>query len=144
MLLSIDGTFLVQILNFVAFWVLLNFLFIAPTRKVIEERQRLIATQHREGEELRAQGAALLAQAAAVLDEARRRTDEVMREAAARASAETSAIEKHAAEEAAAAVSLAHASVASERAQASTKQAGFVSELARSMSQRALGIEGGS
>lgn len=142
MLLSIDGTLLVQILNFVAFWVLLNFFFIAPTRKAIEERQRLVATQHREGDELRAQAAALRAQAAAILDEARRRTDEIMREAAARAAAETSAIEKRAAEEAAATVALAHASVASERAQASAKQAAFVSELARSMSQRALGIEG--
>jgi F-type H+-transporting ATPase subunit b len=142
MLLSIDGTFLAQILNFVAFWVLLNFLFIAPTRKVIEERQRLIATQHREADEFRAQSAALHAQAAALLDEARRRTDEVMREAAARASAETSAIEKGAAGEASAVVALAHATVASERAQASAKQAGFVSELARSMSQRALGLDG--
>ena len=41
MLLSIDGTLLVQILNFVVFWVLLNFLFIAPTRRVIEERQHV-------------------------------------------------------------------------------------------------------
>ena len=142
MLLSIDGTFLIQILNFAAFWILLNFLFIAPTRRAIEGRQRFLATQHREGEELRAQGAVLLAQAAGLLDEARRRTDEVMREAAARASADTSAIEKHAANEAAEAVARAHAIVASERAQASAKQAGFVTELARSMSQRALGIEG--
>jgi F0F1-type ATP synthase membrane subunit b/b' len=142
MLLSIDGTFLIQILNFAAFWILLNFLFIAPTRRAIEERQRLLAAQHREADELRAQSAAIRSQAAAILDEARRRTDELMREAAARASAETSAIEKSAAEEAGAIVALAHASVASERAQASAKQAAFVSELARSMSQRALGLEG--
>jgi len=142
MLLSIDGTFLIQILNFAAFWILLNFLFIAPTRRAIEERQRRLAAQHREAEELRAQGAALRAQAAAVLDEARRRTDELMREAAARASAESNEIEKRAAGEAAATVALAHASVASERAQASEKQAAFVSELARTMSDRALGLEG--
>src|SRR5689334_16020715 len=125
MLLSIDGTFLIQILNFAAFWILLNVLFIAPTRRAIEERQRLLAQQHREAEEFRAKGAALDAQAAALLDEARRKTDEVIRAAAAQASSETSAIEKKAAEEAAAAVALAHANVASERAQASAKQAGF-------------------
>jgi len=142
MLLSIDGTFLVQILNFVAFWLLLNVLFIAPTRKVLEERQRLIATQHREGDALRAQAAELRAQAAALLDDARRKTDEVIRTAAAQASAETSTIEKKAAEEAAATVALAHANVASERAQASAKQSGFVTELARSMSDRALGVGG--
>ena len=142
MLLSIDGTFLVQILNFVAFWLLLNYFFIAPTRKVIEERQRLVATRLREAEEFRAQGAAVRAQAAAILDEARRHTDEIMRDAAARASGESGAIGRRAAEEAAATVALAHASVASERAQASEKQAGFIAELARTMSDRALGLEG--
>jgi F-type H+-transporting ATPase subunit b len=141
MLLSIDGTFLAQILNFIAFWMLLNFLFIAPTRRAIEERQRLIATQHREAEEFRSQAALALARAAATLDEARKRTDEIMRDAAARASADSSAIEKRAAEEAAATVALAHANVSSERVQASAKQAGFIAELARSMSRRALGIE---
>src|ERR1700730_2838567 len=86
MLLSIDGTLLVQILNFVVFCVLLNFLFIAPTRRVIEERQRVIATQHREAEDLRKQAAALQEQADAIIDDARRRTAETMREAAVRAS----------------------------------------------------------
>lgn len=142
MLLSLDGTFLVQMLNFVVFWVLLNYLFIAPTRRVIEERQRFIADRRKQGEELRAAAASLKAQAAASVDEARRRTAEIMREAAASATAETSAIEKRAAEEASATVALAHATVAAERAQANTKQDAFVKELARSMSQRALDLNG--
>ena len=142
MLLSIDGTFLAQILNFVAFWVLLNFLFIAPTRRAIEERQRFIATRHGEGDAMRAQAAQLRSQAAAIIDEARRRTDEIMREAASQAAAEANAIEKRAAEETAATIALAHANVEAERAAASAKQAAFVSELARAMSQRALDLDG--
>jgi F-type H+-transporting ATPase subunit b len=142
MLLSIDGTLLVQILNFVVFWVLLNYVFIAPTRKAIEERQRIIATQHREADDLRKQAAALQAQAAAIIDDARRRTAETMREAAARASVEVAEIERRAYEEAAATIARAQATVASELAQATAKQTPFVAELANSMVKRALDLEG--
>src|SRR5580704_16764864 len=116
MLLSIDGTFLAQMLNFVLFWVLLNFVFIAPTRRAIEERMSLIAGQHKEAQALRARAAALKAEADAAIDAARLRTEEIMREAAARAALETRDIERKAAEEAAASVAFAHATVASERA----------------------------
>ena len=142
MLLSIDGTFLIQILNFVVFWVLLNYLFIAPTRRAIEERQRYVSGQHKQGVELRARAAELRAQAAAIIDEARRRTGEIVREAAASAAAETNAIEKRSAEEAAARIALAHATVASEHSQASAKQSAFVTELAHTMSRRALDLNG--
>jgi F-type H+-transporting ATPase subunit b len=137
MLLSIDGTFLVQILNFILFWVLLNYLFIAPTRRAIEERQRYVTNLYREGDELSAQAAALTAQAEGILNAARRRTEDAMRGASARASDETHTIERRAAEEAAATVALAHATVASERAAAQAKQQDFINELARTMVTRA-------
>jgi len=142
MLLTPDGTLLVQMLNFVVFWILLNWLFIAPTRRAIEERQRLLAGQFEDADRLRAQAADLEAQAAATLDEARRRTDEIMRAAAAQASGHAHEIERRAAEEAAATVALAHANVAAERAAAVEKQGPFITELAQAMSQRALGLEG--
>jgi F-type H+-transporting ATPase subunit b len=142
MLLSIDGTLLVQILNFVVFWVLLNFVFIAPTRKAIEERQRIIATQHREAEDLRKRAAAVRAQADAIIDDARRRTAETMREAAARASVEVAEIERQAYEGAAATIARAQATVASELKQATAKQTPFVAELANAMVKRALDLEG--
>jgi F-type H+-transporting ATPase subunit b len=141
MLLSIDGTFLAQILNFVLFWVLLNVLFIAPTRRAIEKRQQQIAEQHRLAAEARAEASALQAEAAAILDEARRRTHEVVRDAAARATAEGTDLERRALEEAAATVASAHTKVAGERAEASAKQGRFIDELARSMALRALGAE---
>ncbi len=141
MLLSLDGTFLVQILNFIIFWILLNYLFIAPTRRAIEERQRYVSNLYREGDELAAQTAAFQKEATAILNAARRRTEEAMRAAAASASDETHSIERKAAEEAAATVQLAQATVASERAVALEKQQAFVNELARTMVERASGFE---
>ncbi len=139
MLLTIDGTFLVQILNFIVFWVLLNYLFIAPTRHAIEERQRYVAGLYKEGDELAAQAAKLQAQADGILGEARRRTEEALRVAGGQASDAAHVIERKAAEEAAASVALAHATVADERARAKEKQQAFVTELARSMVERATG-----
>lgn len=141
MLLSLDGTFLIQILNFIVFWVLLNFVFIAPTRRAIEERQRRIAATYREAEEYAARARTIEAQAEEMLDQARRAVDEAMREGAARASDEAHAIEREASEEAAAIIALAQATVASERAQSAEKQALFVEELARSMAHRAISPE---
>ena|ERR1700688_4683112 len=140
MLLTIDGTFLVQMLNFIVFGVLLNIVFIAPTRRAIEARMRVIAEQQREARAFRDQADALKAEADAVIDAARRRTDEVMREAATRAAAEVHEIERKASEEAAAHVALAHASVASERARATEKQGPLVEDLARAMVTRAVDL----
>jgi F-type H+-transporting ATPase subunit b len=141
MLLSFDGTLVVQILNFVLFWLLLNWVFIAPTRRAIEERQRYVAGQYRDADALAAEAKALQAQADGILDEARRSTEETMRAAASRASDETHEIERKAAEEAAATIALADATVASERAAAVEKQGPFVEELARTMAARALGAD---
>jgi F-type H+-transporting ATPase subunit b len=138
MLLSLDGTFLVQILNFVVFWILLRYLFILPTRRAIEERQRLIATMLREADEFAARAAALQAQADGLLDDARRQSAEILRTAAAQASAEASQFERKAIDEAAASVQLAHATIGAERRQAEDRQAPFVEELARAMMQRAV------
>lgn len=142
MLLSIDGTFLIQILNFVVFWVLLNWLFIAPTRRAIEERQRIIARQYAEADAFRREANAIQAEADAALGAARRRTDEALRDAAARAAAQAHEIERGASAEAAATVQLAHATVASERADALKRQQPLVSELAAAMVQRATRAQG--
>ncbi len=141
MLLTIDGTFLAQILNFILFWVLLNYLFIAPTRRAIEERSAYVAGLYKEGDAFEAEAASLQAQADAILHEARRQTDESMRAAAASAADEVHTIERKAADEAAATVQLAHATVASERRQALEKQQAFVTELAHSMVARATDAE---
>ena len=142
MLLSIDGTFLIQMLNFVVFWLLLNWLFIAPTRRAIEERMRFIAKLHADADDARARAKAAATEGAALLDDARKRTDELMRDGAARASASAKEIERRAIEEAAATVAIAQAKVAAERAEAVAKQGVFVGDLAHSMVRRALDAEG--
>jgi F-type H+-transporting ATPase subunit b len=141
MLLTIDGTFLAQILNFILFWVLLNYLFIRPTQRAIEKRRGYVQGLYHEGDDFAAKAASLQAQADVILHEARRQTDEAMRAAAASASDEVHAIERKASDEAAATVQLAHATVASERRQALEKQQAFVTELAHSMVARATGAE---
>lgn len=142
MLLTIDGTFLVQMLNFIVFGILLNIVFIAPTRRAIEVRMRIIADQQRDARAFREHADALKAEADAVIDAARRRTDEIIREAAARAAADAHTIERKASDEAAAHVALAHASVASERARATEKQGALVEDLARAMVLRAVDPDG--
>ncbi|MBC5805264.1 MAG: hypothetical protein DLM53_02355 [Candidatus Eremiobacter antarcticus] len=141
MLLSIDGTFLIQIANFILFWVLLNYLFVAPTRRAIEARQRYVSGLYSEAADFAAQAAALRAQAEDILNVARRETQERMRAAAAQASEEAHGIEQQALNEAAATVQLAHGTVAAERAEALAKQQRFVVELARSMVERATAVE---
>jgi F-type H+-transporting ATPase subunit b len=141
MLLSIDGTFLVQILNLIVFWVLLNYVFIAPTRRAIEARMRYIEDLQTQSDEAVAKARELDAEAEAILAEARRAVDEAMRGAASQASDEAHAIERRAAEEATAAIALAHATVAGEREQAVAKQGPFIADLARTMAERALGEE---
>ena len=142
MLLSIDGTFIVQMLNFVVFGVLLNIVFIAPTRRAIEERMRVIAEQQREARAFREQAAAVKVESDAVIDSGRRRTDEIMREAAARAAAEAHEIERKASDQAAASVAVAHASVALERARATAKQGPLVEDLARAMVSLVVDLDG--
>jgi len=141
MLLTIDGTFFVQILNFILFWVLLNYFFIAPTRRAIEQRQKYVADLYHKGDEMQTKAAALRAQADAILAEARRKTEEAIRAAAAEASDEVHLIERKAADEASASIALAHANVAAERQQAVEKQQAFVTDLAHTMVERATGFE---
>src|SRR5579863_4654535 len=142
MLLSIDGTFLIQILNFVVFWMLLNWLFIAPTRRAIEARQRIIAQQYAEAEAFRKQAEALQAEADGILDAARRSTAESLRDASGRAAADAHEIERRAAADATATVQLAHATVGAERADAVRRQQPLVNDLAQAMVQRAIDLEG--
>ena len=140
MLLNLDGTFLIQMINFVIFWMLLNWLFIAPTRRAIDARLRYIATQYSEADELASVADTLQAQTEAALDEGRRQTGAIMRETAAEADRIVRSIENAGMEEANAAVQLARATVAAEEGRAVETQGPFVEELARTMVERATAI----
>jgi len=141
MLLSLDGTFVLQIINFVIFWALLNYLFIAPTRRAIEERQRFIQGRYAEAQELDEAAAKLRQQAEDILGQARRQTHEIMRAATSDAEAAARDVDARALEEANALIQLAQATVANERMKAIESQGPFVEELARTMVARATALE---
>jgi F0F1-type ATP synthase membrane subunit b/b' len=137
MLLSLDGTFLVQMANFVVFWILLNVLFIGPTRRVIQARQEKIAALNRETHALTEAAAAEDRRAQSVLDDASRRSREIIRLGQEESAGQALEIERRSLEEAAATVQVAHATVAAERRAALEKQQPFIAELARAMLVRA-------
>ncbi|MBC5825696.1 MAG: ATP synthase F0 subunit B [Candidatus Eremiobacteraeota bacterium] len=139
MLILPDGTLFVQILNFVVFWMLLNFFFIRPTQRKIDERLRHVARQYEEADASAAQSAAIMEQASGIVRDAARRAEALMREAAGRAAKETSAIEKDAVAQAATATENARATVAAERDRAQAAALPLIGELAREMVTKAMG-----
>ena len=142
MLLAIDGTFLVQMVNFIIFWALLNFLFISPVRRSIAARQAYVAAQIADAAKFDEQARALRAQAEETLAHSRKRVEGLLRTAEAEADSEVSAIEKSTAERIDEIVRSAHSAVGEERTRAVARQGAFVDELARSMVDRALGLVG--
>jgi F-type H+-transporting ATPase subunit b len=138
MLLQLDGTFVVQIINFVLFWVLLNYLYIIPTRRAMEARRDYIAGLAADAERFEDEAGALIAQANAKLDQARRTADGIMRAAAADAASQVGAIETKTAERVNEIVMQARSTVEAERTKALAESTAFVRELAAQMAERAI------
>jgi F-type H+-transporting ATPase subunit b len=141
MLLSLDGTLIVQLVNFIVFLIILNAIFLRPVGDAIAKRRAYIDgvaadIQTFEGE-LRALGAA----ADDARAQARRAADAVMAEARSRAqSAAADIVADHQAQ-ADAIVAEADATVALEIAQARATEREVVETLAQTMLDRAVGSE---
>lgn len=75
MLLSLDGTLIVQVINFGIFYLILNAFFVAPTRKSRTERYERIRSIEEETETLVKEARELRAQTAAFLAAAYREAD---------------------------------------------------------------------
>ncbi|HVA37182.1 MAG TPA: hypothetical protein VNJ51_06185 [Candidatus Dormibacteraeota bacterium] len=75
MLLSLNGTLIVQVINFGIFFLILNAVFVAPTRKSRMERYERIRMIEEEAEVLRAETRELRAQTAAFLAATYREAD---------------------------------------------------------------------
>ncbi|MDQ2818029.1 MAG: hypothetical protein M3T49_07480, partial [Candidatus Eremiobacteraeota bacterium] len=101
MLIIPDATLLIQILNFVVFWMLLNLLFIRPTQRAIDQRLRYVAGLYAQADAHAAEAAGISGQAREVLSEAASRAQLVLKEATARAAKETADVEAQSAAEAA-------------------------------------------
>ncbi len=139
MLLSLDGTLVVQLVNFLVFLVVLNLIFLKPVGAAIAKRRAYINAVARDIEQFAADVQSLQKQAEERRAAARRQAETVV--ATARAAAQTQAAELTAtyAARATAIVDQAHAQVESEMAQARTNEARIVDALADDLLARALG-----
>lgn len=141
MLLSLDGTLWVQLVNFIVFLLILNVIFLRPVGAAIAKRRAYINGVARDIEQAEAELKSLQTQADDRRAAARRDADAAI--AAARSKAQAEAAEQTAeyVERATAIVDEAHATVAREMEAARSNEAALVDSLARTMLDRALGPE---
>ncbi|MGD0967883.1 MAG: hypothetical protein ABR949_06310 [Candidatus Aquilonibacter sp.] len=86
MFLTLDGTLLVQLLNFAIFFALLSVVFLRPVSKAIRERREFINSLTTDYDKYQAQGKALREQAESIRAAARRDAEAIMTKARAEAS----------------------------------------------------------
>ncbi|TAM61302.1 hypothetical protein EPN52_02930 [bacterium] len=139
MLLSLDGTLVVQVINFGIFYLILNALFVAPTRKSRMERYERIRKIEGETETLVKQARELRAQTAAYLAAAYREADARISRADAEAGRQAGEIVAAAHAQAKAKAEEARRIVEGEIAALRTARGRGVEELAAAMLGKALG-----
>ena len=141
MLLSLDGTLVVQVVNFVVFLLILNAIFLRPVGRAIAQRRAHINAIAADIERFENEIKVLRAQAGERRAAARREADAIV--ATRRASAQNEAAQSLAevAEQAAAIAQQAQATVGLEIAQVREREAAIVEGLARTMLERAVGLE---
>jgi F-type H+-transporting ATPase subunit b len=141
MLLSLDGTLVVQLVNFVIFLVILNAIFLKPVGSAIAARRAYIDSVGTDIAQFEADLKALRAQADDKRSAARRAADATIGESRAQAQAEAASIIAEHQIEASVVIAEAQSSVGLELAQARASGAAVVEALAREMLERAVGPE---
>jgi F-type H+-transporting ATPase subunit b len=141
MLLSLDGTLFVQLVNFVIFLVILNVIFLKPVGSAIAKRRAYIDGVAADIERFEGERNALLAEADATRAAARRTAEAVIASARSSAQAEAAVIVADHQAQANAIVAEAQATVALEIASARTAEHDVVESLAHTMLERAVGPE---
>ncbi len=138
MFLRIDGTFVVQLINFAIFFALLSVVFIRPVSKAIVKRREYINSVTNDYERYQAEANDLRTQAETVRAAARREAEQMLSQERAKASNEAGAVSADANAKAAAVMAEAERTVAAELATARQNQPQTVRELASLMVDRAL------
>jgi F-type H+-transporting ATPase subunit b len=138
-MLSIDGTLLVQLVNFIVFLAILNVIFFKPVGAAIARRRAYIDGLKNDIEGLQADVKSLRGQAEQHRIAARREADEAIARARAEAAKETDAIVAAAQTRATEITHQAHAEVSKEIAAARADEPRIVESLAGEMLDRALG-----
>jgi F-type H+-transporting ATPase subunit b len=141
MLLSLDGTLFVQLVNFIVFLVILNAIFLKPVGSAIATRRAYIDGVGTDIAQFEADLKSLRNQADDKRADARRKADATMSESRATAQAEAASIVTEHQLQAGVIIAEAQATVALEFAQARSTEAEVVESLAREMLQRAVGPE---
>ena len=130
MFLQLDGTFWIQLLNFVIFFTLLNAIFLRPVGAAIQKRREYINSVKHDYEAAQAAAAQLQAQAEAERAAARREAESTLIKARADVSNETAALAAQYAQQAAQRVEAANKTVAGELETARTDEERTVRDLA--------------
>ncbi|MBC5815831.1 MAG: ATP synthase F0 subunit B [Candidatus Eremiobacteraeota bacterium] len=138
MFLQPDGTFWIQLLNFVIFFALLNLVFLRPVSAAIKKRRDYINGVTRDYEAYKAEAGKLKAQEDAVLAGARREAELTLGKERAEISNETATLAAQYNEQVNRQVEQAHETVAGELAAARSKEDKTVRELADMMLDRTV------
>lgn len=141
MLFSVDGTFIVQLVNFAIFFALVNALFIKPVSRAIVERRKYIDSLTADYDKYNAEIASLKGRADAERAHARRDADAALAEARASIAREVETLASDYASRVGRSIDHAQATVAQELAQARAEEQRLVGELAGQMLERAMATE---
>ena len=133
MFLQLDGTVVVQIVNFIVFLVILNAVFLKPVGSAIARRRAHINDVLSKDAEYTSESASIRAMAAERRAQARRSADEAVVQARLSASVEADRLVAEAAAHAAEVVERAHATVADEVRAAQAQEERVVADLAASL-----------
>ena len=138
MFLKLDGTFIVQLINFAIFFALLNVVFLKPVGNAIRKRREYINSLVAHYDMYREQAADLEAQAEATRAAARREAEAVLAKTRAEASNESASISEDYSRRANELIEQAHHTADSELDAARERSRSTVRELAEMMVERTL------
>lgn len=138
MFLKLDGTFIVQLINFAVFFAILNVVFIRPVSRAIVARREYINSVTNDYDRYQAEARSLRTEGEAIRAAARRDAEALLTKARAETSNEAAEIAAKYAEQAVQTIEEAHRIVASELESARAKEPQMVSELANMMVERTV------
>jgi F-type H+-transporting ATPase subunit b len=141
MLFSVDGTFIVQLVNFAIFFALVNMLFIKPVSRAIEERRRYIDSLTADYDKYHEEITRLKGQAEAERAQARRDAEVALSAARTQIGREVETLNADYASRVARSVEAAHATVEQEMVKAKAEEPRLVRELSGEMLERAFATE---
>lgn len=138
MFLKLDGTFVVQLVNFAIFFALLNVVFIRPVGRAIVKRREYINSVTNDYDRYQAEATSCRSEAEAIRASARREAEQTMAKLRAQASDESAKLAGEFNQRASRIAEEAHKTVSAELAAARVNEQQTVGELADLMVSRTV------